>query len=120
MPTVAITDYTFPDLEPERSILSAGGFDLLSGIPADSPLCSLPNVIVASHIASTTHEIVQQIEKCLPAATGRITVSGPAIPANIPTAFSDIRQVLPGWEPTSLAIGIAQTIAYYRSAENNA
>jgi hypothetical protein len=50
----------------------------------------------------------------LPEATGRITVSGPAIPSNIPVAFSDIRQVLPGWEPTSLANGIARTIDYYR------
>lgn len=69
---------------------------------------------------ATTHEIVHHIEKCLPSATGRISVSGPAIPANIPTAFSDIRQVLPGWEPTSLASGIAQTIAYYQPAESGA
>jgi len=37
MPTVAVTDYTFPDLELERSILSAGGFDLLSGNNKEIP-----------------------------------------------------------------------------------
>lgn len=63
MPTVAITDYTFPDLERERSILSAGGFDLRSGIPADSPLCSLPNVIVASHIASASPKAVRTLRE---------------------------------------------------------
>ncbi len=31
MPTVVITDYTFPNLEIEQSILSAGGFELRSG-----------------------------------------------------------------------------------------
>jgi UDP-glucose 4-epimerase len=82
--------------------------------PAGATVADLPSE------PATTYEIVQQIEKCLPAATGRITVSGPAIPTNVPTAFSDIRQVLPGWEPTSLASGIARTIAYYRNAENNA
>lgn len=80
--------------------------------PAGATVADLPSE------PATTHEIVHHIEKSLPAATGRITVSGPAIPANVPTAFSDIRQVLPGWEPTSLASGIAQTIAYYQRAES--
>ena len=31
MPTVAITDYSFPDLEIEQAILSAAGFELRSG-----------------------------------------------------------------------------------------
>ena len=31
MPTIAITDYTFPDLEIEQSILSTAGFELKSG-----------------------------------------------------------------------------------------
>lgn len=66
---------------------------------------------------ATTHDIVRQIEQCLPAATGHIMVSGPAIPPNVPPDFRDIRHVLTGWEPTSLADGIARTIAYYRRAE---
>ena len=37
MPTVAITDYSFPDLELERSILSADGFELLSGNDKEIP-----------------------------------------------------------------------------------
>ena len=82
--------------------------------PAGATVSDLPSE------PATTHEIVRKIEQCLPAATGRITVSGPAIPANVPAAFSDIRQVLPGWEPTSLTNGIAQTIAYYQSAKGPA
>ena len=31
MPTVAITDYTFPDLDVEQTILSDAGFELRSG-----------------------------------------------------------------------------------------
>jgi len=82
--------------------------------PAGATVADLPSE------PATTHEIVHHIERCLPAATGRITVFGPAIPANVPSAFSDIRRVLPGWEPTSLASGIAQTIAYYQRVESNA
>jgi UDP-glucose 4-epimerase len=82
--------------------------------PAGATFADLPSEPV------TTHEIVRIIERCLPAATGRILVTGPAIPENIPSDFRDLRQVLPGWKPTSLASGIARTIAYYRSAENNA
>ena len=82
--------------------------------PAGATVADLPSE------PATTHEIVRQIERCLPEATGRISVTGPTIPENIPTDFRDIRQVLSGWEPTSLATGIARTIAYYRSAENNA
>ena len=37
MPTVAITDYSFPDLELERSILSADGFELRSGNDKEIP-----------------------------------------------------------------------------------
>jgi hypothetical protein len=54
--------------------------------------------------------------RCLPEAAGHVTVSGPAIQSNIPAARRDVRQVLPGWEPTSLMAGIAKTIAYYRNA----
>lgn len=62
---------------------------------------------------ATTYDIVRQIEKCRPESVGRITVSGPEIPRNVPSAFHDIRHILPGWEPTSLASGVARTIDYY-------
>ncbi len=76
--------------------------------PAGATVADLPGEPAA------THEIVQHIQRCCPGATGRITASGPAIPSNVPPAPRDIRQVLPGWEPTSLASGIARTLAYYR------
>lgn len=82
--------------------------------PAGATIADLPSE------PATTQEIVQQIERCLPEAMGRITVSGPAIPSNIPSAISDIRQVLPGWEPTPLAHGIARTIAHYGRTERKA
>ena len=82
--------------------------------PAGATVADLPSE------PATTQEIVRQIERCVPEAAGCITVSGPAIPSNIPAILSDIRQVLTGWEPTSLANGIAQTIAYYRRAEGKA
>ena len=81
--------------------------------PAGATVADLPSE------PATTAEIIRQIEQCAPAARGRISASGPEIPSNVPAAFSDIRQVLPGWEPASLADGIAQTIAYYQRAENN-
>jgi nucleoside-diphosphate-sugar epimerase len=80
--------------------------------PAGATVADLPSE------PATTHEIVRQIERCLPGAAGRITISGPAIPENVPSDFHDICRVLPGWEPTSLANGIAQTIAYYQRTES--
>jgi len=105
--------------------IGAAGYDYVEDVarafvrgafecPAGATVADLPSE------PATTHEIVHHIERCLPAATGRIAVFGPAIPANVPSAFSDIRRVLPGWEPTSLASGIAQTIAYYQRVESNA
>jgi len=76
--------------------------------PAGAIVADLPGEPAAPH------EIAQHIGRCCPEAIGRITVSGPAIPANVPPAPRDIRRVLPGWEPTPLASGIARTIAYYR------
>ena len=82
--------------------------------PAGATVVDLPSEIV------TTEEIVRQIESCLPEANGHITTSGPVIPANVPTEFYDIRNVLPDWQPTSLANGIAKTIAYYHQVERRA
>lgn len=50
MPTVAVTDYTFPDLEIERSILTAAGCELRSGnnkqIPALQTLVAEADAVV--------------------------------------------------------------------------
>ena len=43
MPTVAITDYSFPDLELERAILSAAGFELRSG--NDKQISALKSIV---------------------------------------------------------------------------
>lgn len=66
---------------------------------------------------ASTDEIVTHIERCCPEAAGRISVSGPPLPSNHPTAPRDIRLLLPGWEATPLASGIARTIAYHRRCE---
>ena len=50
MPTVAITDYSFPDLELEQAILSAAGFELRSGndkqIPALKSLVADADAVI--------------------------------------------------------------------------
>ncbi|MBC8353109.1 MAG: NAD(P)-dependent oxidoreductase [Planctomycetes bacterium] len=81
--------------------------------PDGATVADLPSEV------ATTDEIVGQIERCLPSAAGRITVSGPPIPSNVPPVMRDIRKVLPDWRPTSLASGVEKTIAYYQRVEGN-
>lgn len=56
MPTVAITDYTFPELEIEQSILSSGGFELRSGndrrIPALQALVADADAVITQFAAT--------------------------------------------------------------------
>lgn len=63
---------------------------------------------------ATTQQIVTMIEQAVPASRGRITVSGPPIPSNIPPTLRDIRKILSDWQPTELAKGIEKTTAFYR------
>ncbi len=64
--------------------------------------------------SATPEDFVRQIEAIVPEARGRITVSGPAIPPNIPPVPRDIRQVFPDWQRTGFADGIRQTVEFYR------
>lgn len=62
---------------------------------------------------ATTHEIVRLIESHHPQATGKITVAGTKIPANIPPCPRPIAKVLPNWQATPREDGIARTLQYY-------
>lgn len=66
MPTVAITDYTFPDLELERSILSAGGFELRSGndkqIPALKALVAEADAVI-TQFAPINAEVIGAMQR---------------------------------------------------------
>ena len=66
MPTVAITDYSFPDLELERSILSADGFELLSGndkeIPALQMLVAEADAVI-TQFAPINAEVIGAMQR---------------------------------------------------------
>jgi UDP-glucose 4-epimerase len=59
-------------------------------------------------------DVVAAIRKCVPDA--RITVSGPPLSIIPEIDASDIATVLPGLPNTGLAQGIAETVAFYRTA----
>lgn len=66
MPTVAVTDYTFPNLELERSILSAGGFDLFSGndkqVPALQALVAEADAVI-TQFAPINAEVIGAMQR---------------------------------------------------------
>ena len=66
MPTVAITDYSFPDLELERAILSAAGFELRSGndkqIPALKSLVAEADVVI-TQFAPINAEVIGAMQR---------------------------------------------------------
>ncbi len=63
---------------------------------------------------ATSEEFVRAIESVVPSAVGRIHVSGPAIPANIPPKPQYISNLFPNWQPTSLLDGVRRTVEFYR------
>lgn len=66
MPHAAITDYTFPNLEIEQSILSAAGFDLQSGndkqIPALKTLVSEADAVI-TQFAPINAEVIGAMQR---------------------------------------------------------
>ncbi len=66
MPTVAITDYSFPDLELERAILSAAGFELRSGndkqIPALKSLVAEADAVI-TQFAPINAEVIGAMQR---------------------------------------------------------
>jgi D-3-phosphoglycerate dehydrogenase len=66
MPTVAITDYSFPDLELERAILSAAGFELRSGndkqIPALKSLVAEVDAVI-TQFAPINAEVIGAMQR---------------------------------------------------------
>jgi D-3-phosphoglycerate dehydrogenase len=66
MPTVAITDYTFPSLDIEQSILSSGGFELLSGndkqVPALQALVADADAVI-TQFAPINAEVIRAMQR---------------------------------------------------------
>jgi D-3-phosphoglycerate dehydrogenase len=66
MPTVAITDYSFPDLEFEQAILSAAGFELRSGndkqIPALKSLVAEADAVI-TQFAPINSEVIEAMQR---------------------------------------------------------
>lgn len=79
--------------------------------PAGATIVDLPSE------PATTEEFVRLLTDLQPSAASTITVSGPAIPSNMPPMPRPISRVLSNWQPTPLAAGIAKTVDYYRKSE---
>ena len=66
MPTVVVTDYTFPNLEIEQSILSASGFELRSGnnkeIPALQALAAEADAVI-TQFAPVNAEVIGAMQR---------------------------------------------------------
>ena len=63
---------------------------------------------------ATTEEFVRVIESVVPSAAGRIHVTGPAIPSNIPPQPHYITNVYRDWQATTLLEGVRRTVEFYR------
>lgn len=66
MPTVAITDYTFPNLEVEQAILLAAGFELRSGndkqVPAPQALVAEADAVI-TQFAPINAEVIGAMQR---------------------------------------------------------
>ncbi len=65
--------------------------------------------------SATTEEFRAAIIAAVPDAAARITVSGPAIPSNVPTNPNYIANVFSDWQSTSLVEGVRKMLDFYRS-----
>ncbi|MBC7965483.1 MAG: NAD-dependent epimerase/dehydratase family protein [Fuerstia sp.] len=68
---------------------------------------------------ATTEQFLRAIETVAPESAGKIQVSGPSIPANIPPHPKYINELFSDWKATSLLDGVRQTIEYYRNKQAN-
>lgn len=64
---------------------------------------------------ATTEQFISAIETVAPESIGKIQISGPSIPANIPPHPKYIHELFSDWKATSLLDGVRQTIEYYRN-----
>lgn len=65
---------------------------------------------------ATCEDFVRAIVAVVPTAQNSITIDGPEIPSNIPPHPSDIANLFPDWESTSLTEGVRRTIDFYRQS----
>lgn len=63
---------------------------------------------------ATTDEFANAIRIAVPESSSNISVDGPMIPPNVPTAPNYITSLFPDWTPTSLQDGVRRTADYYR------
>lgn len=74
------------------------------------------NVVDLPSDPTTTEEFVEAIVRIVPDAASRLSVSGAAIPSNIPPKPRFIGELFADWQPTSLAEGVRKTVEFYRQA----
>ena len=69
---------------------------------------------------ATTEEFARAIESVAPDSVGRIHVSGPSIPSNIPPQPKFISNLFADWRATPLVEGVRKTVDFYRPPRGNA
>ncbi|MBS0261748.1 MAG: NAD(P)-dependent oxidoreductase [Planctomycetes bacterium] len=63
---------------------------------------------------ATTQDFIDVIDRIVPGAGARLSVDGPAVPANIPPRPRYISKLFPDWRATTLTEGIQATVDFYR------
>ena len=76
--------------------------------PPGSTLVDLPGQL------ATTEEFAEIIDHVVPGSRVRISVSGAAIPSNIPPKPNYISTLFPDWQPSSIEEGVRRTADFYR------